>query len=52
MIFTNTDQAAAAPVDDAVGIAQGVAGARGRRWRDRPRLPAAVLTIESLIRVV
>ena len=37
MVFLDADQAAAAPVDDAVGIAQG-GGARGRRRRSVPRI--------------
>ena len=52
MVFSDADQAVAASVDDAIGIAQGVGRARGRRWCDRPRLTATVLAIESLIRVV
>jgi hypothetical protein len=43
---------AAAPVDNAIGITERIGSARGRQWRDRARLPAAVLAIESLIRVV
>jgi hypothetical protein len=43
---------AAAPVDNAIGITERIGSARGRQWRDRARLPTAVLAIESLIRVV
>jgi hypothetical protein len=52
MGFSDADQAAIDPVDDAIGIAQRIGGALDRWRRDRPRLPAAVLAIESLIRVV
>ena len=52
MRFADANQAAAAPVDDAIGVAQAIRVACSRRESDWPRLAAAFLAIESLIRIV